>query len=459
MTRQEEHKPNLLRILGVGFGIAVTVGGTVGVGILRTPGLVAEQIPSVWAIVTIWILGGVYALLGTISVVELGTMLPSAGGWYVYARRAFGNYGGFTVGWIDWIAQSAALAFLSTAIGEFSVALFPAIPGGVRFVAIGTLVSFAVLHWLGLRSSSWTQNLTSVLKGVALIGFVVVCFLYGHSEEGEEAAASLPLATAAPRISGGLIAAVVAIVVALQSVIVTYDGWYAAIYFTEEDKDPARNLPKSAIGGVLCIIGIYVLVNLALLYTLPLAELAGSTLPAADAAQKIFGGDGGRIIIALSLLSLLSVINAVLLLATRILFAMSRDGLFFSKAAEVNPRGTPLIAMVLTTGSAMVLVASGTFETLIAIASFFFVTIYISGFLALFILRKREPERPRPFRVWGYPWPPLIALVGSVAFLIGSVFGDPRHSAYALVLIAASYPIYLTVTRYPAKRSAAPEDS
>ena len=233
--------------------------------------------------------------------------------------------------------------------------------------------------------------------------------------------------------------------------IITYDGWYSAIYFTEEDKDPAKNLPKSAIGGVLCIIGIYLLVNLALLYTLPLSELAGSTLPAADAAQRIFGGDGGRIIIALSLLSLLSVINAVLLLASRILFAMSRDGLFFAKAAEVNPRGTPLTAMVLTTGAAMALVASGTFETLIAIAAFFFVTVYISGFLALFILRKREPDRPRPFRVWGYPWPPLIALVGSVAFLVGNVFSDPRHSAYALVFIAASYPIYLIVTRYAAK--------
>ena len=266
------------------------------------------------------------------------------------------------------------------------------------------------------------------------------------------------LATAVPRISGGLIA-VVAIVVALQSVIITYDGWYSAIYFTEEDKDPARNLPKSAIGGVLCIIGIYVLVNLALLYTLPLSELAGSTLPAADAAQRIFGGDGGRIIIALSLLSLLSVINAVLLLASRILFAMSRDGLFFSKAAEVNPRGTPLTAMVLTTGAAMALVASGTFETLIAIAAFFFVTLYISGFLALFILRKREPERPRPFRVWGYPWPPLIALIGSVAFLVGNVFSDPKHSAYALICIAASYPIYLTVTRYAAKRGPTSEDS
>jgi APA family basic amino acid/polyamine antiporter len=285
-TTDHQGRGDLLRILGVGFGIAVTVGGTVGVGILRTPGLVAEQIPNVWAIVVIWILGGFYALLGTISVVELGTMLPSAGGWYVYARRAFGNYGGFTVGWIDWIAQSAALAFLSTAIGEFTVALFPGIPGGIRFVAISTLVFFAVLHWMGLRSSSWTQDATSLLKGIALLGFVGVCFLYGRSDP-------VPPLEAGPLISTGLLAMTVAVVVALQSVIVTYDGWYSAIYFTEEDRDPGRNLPRSAIGGVLCIMGIYVLVNFALLYTLPLSELAGSMLPAADAAQKIFGGEGG----------------------------------------------------------------------------------------------------------------------------------------------------------------------
>src|SRR3990172_7955446 len=104
----------LLRVLGVGFGVAVTVGGTVGVGILRTPGMVAAQLPDYWLICGIWLIGGVYALLGTISVVELGTMLPQAGGWYVYSRRAFGNYGGFTVGWCDWIAQSTALAYLAT---------------------------------------------------------------------------------------------------------------------------------------------------------------------------------------------------------------------------------------------------------------------------------------------------------------------------------------------------------
>ena len=420
-----------MRILGVSFGAAVTVGGTIGVGILRTPGLVAAQLPYLWATLAVWILGGIYAILGTISVVELGTMLPRAGGWYVYARQAFGDFGGFTVGWIDWVAQSSALAFLATA-------LVPAMPGGIRGVAVGVLVAFALLHRLGLRSSSWTQELTSLVKGLALIAFVVLCFIYGGRIDAPVAA--IPVPTSA-------LAAVVAVIIALQSVIITHDGWYSAVYFTEEDRDPGRNLPRSAIGGVVAIIGIYFLVNLALLETLSIPELAGSVLPAADAAQRIFGGHGGQIITALSLVSLLSVINAMLLIATRVLFAMSRDHLFFKKASEVHPRGTPLLAMWLTTGASVLLVVSGTFETLIAIAAVFYVVCYLSGFVSLFVLRKREPDLERPFRVWGYPWTQGIAAVGSVLFLIGNLFSDTRNSLYAFALIAASYPVFLTMTR------------
>ena len=434
-TRDQSH---LLRILGVGFGVAVTVGGTIGVGILRTPGLVAAQLPYVWAIVAIWLLGGLYAIFGTLSVVELGTMLPQAGGWYVYARRAFGSYGGFTVGWIDWMAQSFAIAYLSTAIGEFTVALVPGTPGGVKGTAVSVLLFFAFLHWLGLRSSSWAQELTALAKGVGLLGFVVLCFVYGDRS-------SIPLAeVAAP---SGIVAITVAIVVALQSVIVTHDGWHGAIYFAEEDKDPARNLPRSAIGGVLCTIGIYLLVNLALLYTLTISELAGSVLPAADAAQRIFGGYGGQIVTALSLVSLLSVVNASLLFATRVLFAMGRDKLFFSKAAEVHRRGTPLFAMALTTAASFLFVVTGTFELLIAVAAVLFVLAYVSGFLSLFVLRRTEPDLERPFRAWGYPWTAAIALTGSVLFLVGNVFSDTRSSLYVLVLLCLSYPAFLAVTR------------
>ncbi len=433
----------LLRVLGIGFGIAVTVGGTIGVGILRTPGIVASQVPDAWLLMGLWVLGGVYALFGTLAVVELGTMFPEAGGWYVYSRRAFGNYGGFLIGWCDWIAQSAALAYLASAIGEFSVALFPGIPGGIKFIGVVTLLLFAFLHRLGIRSSGRMQEITSVIKAVALIVFVGACFALAPGKTPESA----------PIMPGG-VSFIVAIILAMQSIIITYDGWYTAIYFTEEDQNPAKNLPRSAIGGVLLTIMIYLLINASLLYVLPMSQLTTSQLPAAAAAQNIFGGSGGKIITIISLLSLLSVINAVLLLAARILYGLGRDKLFLSGLASVTQVGTPLPAMFITTSAAILLVLTGSFERLIAIAAFFNVIVYCSGFLSLFILRKKYPDAQRPFRAWGYPWTPLVALIGSVAFLVGAIFSDPAHSVYALVMMSLSLPIFLFVQRrYRIERS------
>jgi APA family basic amino acid/polyamine antiporter len=414
----------------VGFGIAVTVGGTVGAGILRTPGMVASELGSYGAIVLVWLLGGLYSLLGTIAVCELGTALPSAGGWYVYARRAFGEYVGFVVGWSDWIAQSAALAFLSTALGEYVVALAPGLSGAHKIIAISTLALFALIQWRGLRSSSRVQEATSLAKGLAFLAFVAICFL--AAPKAREPSSHLPFDWLH----------IVPFVLALQSVIVTYDGWYSAIYFTEEDRDPGRNLPRSALGGVLATLVIYLLVNLALLHVLPVSEIAGSTLPAADAASRIFGARGGEVITALSLISLFSIVNAVMLLATRIVFAMSRDGLFFGGASNVNPRGTPTLALAFTALFSAVLVATGSFEKLVAIASVLFVVVYVSGFLALFVLRRREPELPRPFRTWGHPWTTGVALAGSLLFLIGNGVSDPGTTLYAVALIALSYPLY-----------------
>jgi APA family basic amino acid/polyamine antiporter len=423
----------LLRLLGVGFGVAVTVGGTVGVGILRTPGMVAARLQHPWLVTGAWLVGGLYALLGTLCVVELGAALPSAGGWYVYARRAFGDAGGFSVGWSDWLVQSASLAYVAVSVGDFAAALWPALAAAAKVIAVLTLVLFAFIQGLGLRSGSLTQELTSLVKGLALVAFVGLCFL--HREAAPSLSASGP--------SFGL----VAVVLALQSVIVTYDGWYTAIYFTEEDRDPGRNLPRSAIGGVSCTIAIYVLVNLGLLHVLGVTRLVASSLAAADAAQVLFGGAGGAIVTALSLVSLAGVINAVLLLATRILFAVARDGRFAPLLVSVNPSGTPVPAMLLTTAVASLLVLSGTFEQIIAVVSVLAVVVYGSGFLALLVLRRREPDLPRPFRVPGYPALPLGALLGSLAFLVAGVLGDPRSSLLGGLLLAASHPVYRLLSR------------
>ena len=416
----------LLRILGVAFGLAVIVGSTLGIGILRTPGLVAGQLASPTSIVMVWLVGGLYTLLGAVCLTELGTMLPQAGGYYVYARRAFGDTVGFAVGWSDWITYCAVLGYVTIAMGEFTAVLVPSLTPAIKLVAVAVLASFTALQWAGLRLSSRFQEWTTAIKFLAFLALVAACFAH---------AASSPVPVAAPAADLPK-AGLVGLVIALQSVAITFGGWQSALYFTEEDSDPRRNLPRSMIGGVLSVLVIYLLVNVALLAVLPVADLARSTLPAADAAKAIFGGRGGQIITVLSLVSLPPLVNAIMMIGTRILFALGRDALLWRRAGEVSERGTPFNATAVTTAVAIVLIASGTFQTLVAVASFFLAVNYCVSCLALIALRRREPGLERPFRAWGYPWIVGIVLAGAVAFLAGTLVGDTRTALYAIGLLA-----------------------
>jgi basic amino acid/polyamine antiporter, APA family len=434
-------KGHLLRILGVAFGLAVGIGSTIGSGIFRTPGQVAAQLGSVWLIIAVWTLGGAYALLCSSSVAELGTMLPQAGGWYVYSRRAFGNYGGFVVGCCDWMMQSVAIAYLAVALGEFAAGMEPRLNGSVKLVAVTSLGLLTFLNWLGLRSGSRTQELTSLAKALGLVAFVVACFTF--SVKSAAPAPVVLMSFKGPE--GGSV--LLGLVVALQAVIVTYDGWYAPIYFAEEDQNPARNLPRSMFGVVFSCVAIFLLVNAALFRILPMAQLAGSKLPAADAARVVFGSDGKNLILLISMIAVISTINASLLIAPRILFGMSRDALFPRWAKSVNEGGTPTVGLILSAFASIALVLSGSFETLIAIASVLFVAVYMSGFAALLVLRKFQPDLPRPYKAWCYPWSTLAVLLASGAFLAGSVIGDLKHSLFTLILIVLSYPLYVLAVR------------
>jgi APA family basic amino acid/polyamine antiporter len=238
-----------------------------------------------------------------------------------------------------------------------------------------------------------------------------------------------------------------AVVIALQSVIITYGGWQSALYFAEEDRDPSKNLPRSMIGGVALVVVVYLLVNLALLHVLPLSELASSKLPAADAARAVFGASGERLVTLLSLVSLLPLLNAILMVGTRILYALARDLPRWSRAAEVSEGGTPVVAMLMTAAGALILAASGTFEKLVAVASFFLAANYFVCCLALLVLRRREPELARPFRAWGYPASAILVATGASVFVVGAVLGDTRNSLFALALAAAGLPLRTWATR------------
>lgn len=431
--RAHSSRGRLLRILGVGFGLAVIIGNTIGAGILSTPGTIAQHLPNPWLFIGVWVGGGVYAMLGAVSIAELGTMIPRSGGQYVFARHALGDYAGFVVGWSDWISTCGSSSFISLIIAQYLGVLFPGLAGRSMFVALAVITMFGITQWRGIRWGSNVQNVTSLLKALAFISLVIACFLIGS---GESASASTSLG--APH---GL-NLFVAIILALQGVIYTYDGWTGVIYFSEEVRNPDRDIPRSMVGGVLSVIAIYLLVNLAILYVLPISEIAGSDLALGKAAQAIFGGNGDLIFRSLMILSMLSAVNACQLMATRVLFAMSRDGLFSAKAAQANQGGTPTLSLFLSTLVSAVFIVTGTVNQVLAVVAFFFVVNYAVSFWVVFLLRRREPDRRRPYRAWGYPWTTGFSLLGSIAFLAGAVASDTKQSIYALILLAASYPAF-----------------
>ena len=432
-TTTPDTSRRLLRVLGVTFGLAVTVGNTIGAGILRAPGEVAGHLPSLGLYLAAWALGGLYALLGAVSVAELGAMIPRSGGMYVFARRALGPYAGFVVGWNDWIATAGSTAAVAVVIGEYTGALVPALGGRGTTVACAVVVGFAVLQWRGVRPAGRTQEVTSLLKALVLLGLVGACLLLPASAPAE--------AKAAPALATGA-ALAAAFVLAMQSVIYTYDGWTGVIYFGGEVRDPARDVPRSMFGGVLAVTAIYLLVNLAFLRVLPLGALAGEPLAAGAAARAVLGPQGDTVVRAVLVVALLSSVNALLLMAPRVLWAMSADGFFSARGASVNRGGTPTVALLASAAVSLAFIVTGTFNAIIAVLAFFFVANYVVCFLSVFVLRRREPGTPRPYRAWGYPWTTALALLGSLAFLAGAAAGDPRNSLYAVLVLAASWPVY-----------------
>src|SRR5258708_22335910 len=231
-----------------------------------------------------------------------------------------------------------------------------------------------------------------------------------------------------------------ALVLGLQATIYTYDGWDGVIYFGDEVRNPGRDIPRAITGSVLSIFGIYLLINLAVTYVLPLNEIAGNTFALGLAAERVLGAHGDFVFRAIMVLALLSSINALHLMGTRVIYAMSRDGLFFRRVAMVNKGGTPTLALALSAGIG-VLFAVFSFERVIAMLAFFFVANYTISFTSLFVLRRKEPELARPYRAFGYPWTTAAALCGSAAFLVGAIFSDKENSRLTLIALAARYPL------------------
>jgi APA family basic amino acid/polyamine antiporter len=425
----------LLTVLGVTFGFAVTVGNMIGAGIFRSPGDIAEQLPTPALFFAVWLIGGAYAILGANALAELGTLVPRSGGQYVFVREALGDYGGFVVGWSDWISTCGTTAAVAIAFGEYALPLWPQFHD-VKVIALAVIALLTLVQWVGVRWGGFAQDATSFAKGAGFLLLIGACFWLG----------------ARSPIAGGIVAdhegsLLVAFILALQLVIYTYDGWSAVIYFSEEVKEPGRSIPRSMFSGVIAVMAIYILLNVAMLRVVPLGTIAGQKLPVAVVAHHLFGFGGDSVTRWLAIAALLGAINSNVMMAPRVLFAMSRDGLFWRGASEVNRGGTPDVALLLSSLIAALFVVWGGFERVVAVLAFFFVANYTLSFTSLFVLRKRRPDAERPFRALGHPVTTGLALLASVAFLAGAVAGDLKTSAWALVTLAVSFPVYLLVRR------------
>ena len=433
----------LQRILGTGFGLVMVLGNTVGVGILRLPGTVAAALGDRALILVAWALGGLYALMGAVAVAELSAALPEAGGFRVYARRAFGDGAGFVVGWIDWLGCVATIAYVAVTAVAFLGTLWSPANLYPRAGSILILTAFTAIHWIGLRIGSSITAAISVAGGMTLMVLVAGCS-FAAPVSGT---AAMPLATSAASLPIASVAMVFAMVPALRAVLTAYDGWYAPIYMAEENVDPGRALPRAIIGGTVLVVTLYVLVNVALLRVLPLSVLAAADLPAAEAARLILPRGGAELVTVISVLTVLSVMNNNLLMAPRVLLSIGRDGLFTERAAVVSVGGTPRMGLALTGIIVVALILTSSFEQIIALYAVLFLLLYLSAFLAIFILRRKESRLPRPFRALGYPLSSAIVLMGSIAFLIAAIAEDPRSGLIAVMFVACCLPAYVWMAR------------
>ena len=434
------HSPRgLLRVLGTAFGLAIVVGATIGGGILGTPGSVAKALPSTALFMGVWIFGAVNALLGATAYSELGAMIPRSGGMYVFARRAFGDDIGFFAGYADWVNWSVSSAALTLLAGEYIGDIIPALGAHPTVTGFATFAVLAAVQWGGVRWGGRVQEVTSILKAAALSGLVIAAFVLPHA-----AAAAAPLPT--PAVPHG-IPLLLAFGIAMQGVIFSYDSYYAVVYCGEELRDPGRAIPRSIFRGLLLIIAIYLLLNAAFLAVVPIRQMAGDPFVGGTVARLIFGSRGDTVIHIIMIVAILGTVNAQVMAAPRILLAMARDGLFPAQATRVNAGGTPSVALGLTLLLIVAFLFTGSFDAVLGVDAYFIVVLYVLVFSSLFVLRRREPDTPRPYRAWGYPLVPALALVIAVALLAAMALGDRRGAAITAALLVVSWPASHLVRR------------
>ncbi len=438
-THPTQGHDQLSRVLGIVFGLAVVVGGIIGSGIMRAPGVVALGIHDVPMTLLFWAVGGGVALLTAMPLVEAGASIPKAGGSYPIATRAFGPATGFMTGWLTWLQLTASNAFISVVFGEYvhRLGLATALPTGV--LAVGLIAATAAINLTGTRLSGASQGVASAIKGGAFLLVAAVLFMSPRAPAGFHAAAIHPIATGA--------AAVSAIIMAIRVIYQTYAGWDAAIYFSEEVNSPNRNVARATFMGIGLVTIVYLLVNAALFHVLTPDQVAGSELAVGDAIKVSLGAVGNTAVTAIGAISLAAIVNLQIMAASRITFRMAADGVLPRFLARVAKGGAPRLSVAVAGVVSALFAGSGSYESIVRIYAPWSIGSILMICLSGVWLRYKEPDLERPFRTPLFPTLSLFAALIQAALIAVVVIDDPASGFWSAVVTVAPLPLYLYFTR------------
>lgn len=449
--------------------MALVVGTVIGTGVFFKAAPMAQLLGSPWLVLLAWVAAGILSLAGALTYAELGAMFPRAGGDYVFLREAYGDFPAFMFGWTNFaVITTTGLAAIATGFASFLSALVPLDAiwvardihllgqnihwtfGAQQVVAVAAILVFCAINSARVSTGGATQSLLTLAKFVGIGAIVLGAFFFSHTRSmGNFAVASAGsgVVGSGPPASLTLTAFGAAMIAALWA----FQGWSNMTMVAGEIENPQRNVPRGLIYGMLIVLGVYLLTNFAYFYALPFSEVANSNstafrtaLPvAAKAAQSFLGSAGGKIISIAFLVSVMGSLNGIIIMNSRVPYAMARDGIFFPKLGELNAQQVPARAIWIEGLLGCVLALSGTFDQ-ITTASVFAVWIFFAlTAAAVFVLRRTRPQAERPYRVLGYPVLPALFVAVALWLLVNTVRTNPVESAAGLTLIALGLPIFL----------------
>ena len=466
----------LKKNIGLWSAVSLVMGGIIGAGIFMRPASMAERLGSPILLLVVWLVGGAISLLGAMIYAELGTLFPETGGPYIYLQKAYGDFTAFLYGWsamaVINTAAIASIAFVSAQYAGFFLHLpnlppavehsmklhipyladiYPLENFGVKLLTSGIIVALILINYLSTRFGNAVQLATTVMKTLALMLIIGGILLSGKGHPAN-------FVTSSPGFHPGSLLLMVGFMGAISGAFSSYDGWNNVNMVAGEIKNPQRNISRSLFIGVGICIAIYVLTTLAYNYVLPVAAMAKSPLVAADAMEKVVGVAAAGLVSALIAFTAFGATHVNLLTNARITFAMGEEGSFFPWTGKIHPRfGTPGNSVIVIGVWSVLFVWSGSFDILADMFVFMSWVFYGLTGLGLFVLRKRMPGAPRPYRVWGYPWLPLVFVAFTFFYLVTTIYGDVSayrsgkspiiNSVFGLALTATGVPFYLYFKR------------